>query len=61
MVNINNLAPRGDFLNWLIGFAEGDGSFTTATRGDLYFFFFNYSGYKRYTGLRLDSKIIKYG
>ena len=39
MVNINNLAPRGDFLNWLIGFAEADGSFTTATRGDLYFFF----------------------
>lgn len=29
--------PSPEFLNWLIGFSEGDGSFITASRGDLYF------------------------
>ena len=29
--------PTPEFLTWLIGFAEGDGSFTKALRGDLYF------------------------
>lgn len=29
--------PSPAFLTWLIGFSEGDGSFTKATRGDLYF------------------------
>lgn len=29
--------PNSDFLNWLIGFSEGDGSFISATRGDQYF------------------------
>jgi hypothetical protein len=29
--------PSPEFLTWLIGFAEGDGSFTMAKRGDLYF------------------------
>lgn len=29
--------PRPEFLNWLIGFSEGDGSFVKAKRGDLYF------------------------
>lgn len=29
--------PSPEFLTWLIGFSEGDGSFTKATRGDLYF------------------------
>lgn len=29
--------PSPEFLNWLIGFSEGDGSFTIASRGDLYF------------------------
>lgn len=29
--------PSPDFLTWLIGFSEGDGSFIKATRGDLYF------------------------
>jgi hypothetical protein len=29
--------PDPKFLTWLIGFSEGDGCFTIATRGDLYF------------------------
>lgn len=29
--------PSPEFLNWFIGFSEGDGSFTRAARGDLYF------------------------
>jgi hypothetical protein len=29
--------PSPQFLTWLIGFSEGDGSFTMATRGDLHF------------------------
>lgn len=29
--------PSPEFLTWFIGFAEGDGSFTIATRGDLSF------------------------
>jgi len=29
--------PSPEFLTWLIGFSEGDGSFTKASRGDLYF------------------------
>jgi hypothetical protein len=29
--------PTPEFLTWLIGFAEGDGSFIKASRGDLYF------------------------
>jgi LAGLIDADG endonuclease len=29
--------PTPEFLTWFIGFAEGDGSFTKASRGDLYF------------------------
>jgi len=29
--------PSPEFLTWLIGFSEGDGSFTIANRGDLYF------------------------
>ena len=29
--------PSHDFLNWFIGFSEGDGSFICAKRGDLYF------------------------
>jgi len=29
--------PTPEFLTWLIGFAEGDGSFSKASRGDLYF------------------------
>ncbi len=29
--------PKPEFLTWLIGFSEGDGSFTKASRGDLYF------------------------
>ena len=29
--------PSHEFLTWLIGFSEGDGSFIKATRGDLYF------------------------
>jgi hypothetical protein len=29
--------PSPEFLNWFIGFSEGDGSFTKAKRGDLYF------------------------
>ena len=29
--------PSPEFLTWLIGFSEGDGSFITAARGDLYF------------------------
>ena len=32
-----NKQPSPEFLNWLIGFCEGDGSFISATRGDLYF------------------------
>jgi len=32
-----NNQPTPEFLTWLIGFAEGDGSFTKASRGDLYF------------------------
>ena len=29
--------PSPEFLNWFIGFSEGDGSFFNALRGDLYF------------------------
>jgi hypothetical protein len=29
--------PSPEFLTWLIGFSEGDGSFIKANRGDLYF------------------------
>ena len=29
--------PSPEFLTWLIGFSEGDGSFIKASRGDLYF------------------------
>lgn len=29
--------PSPEFLNWLIGFTEGDGSFVKAKRSDLYF------------------------
>lgn len=29
--------PSSEFLNWLIGFSEGDGSFIKSSRGDLYF------------------------
>ena len=29
--------PSSEFLNWFIGFAEGDGSFVCAKRGDLHF------------------------
>ena len=29
--------PNPEFLTWLIGFSEGDGSFIKASRGDLYF------------------------
>jgi LAGLIDADG endonuclease len=29
--------PSPEFLNWFIGFSEGDGCFTKAKRGDLYF------------------------
>lgn len=29
--------PSPEFLNWLIGFTEGDGSFVKAKRDDLYF------------------------
>jgi hypothetical protein len=29
--------PTPAFLTWLIGFVEGDGAFTKASRGDLYF------------------------
>ena len=29
--------PSPDFLNWLIGFSEGDGSFIVNKRGDLHF------------------------
>lgn len=29
--------PTPEFLTWFIGFAEGDGSFIKASRGDLYF------------------------
>lgn len=32
-----NKQPTPEFLTWLIGFVEGDGSFTKASRGDLYF------------------------
>lgn len=32
-----NKQPTPEFLNWFIGFAEGAGSFTKASRGDLYF------------------------
>jgi len=32
----NNL-PEPEFLQWLIGFAEGEGSFSVAKRGDLAF------------------------
>ena len=32
-----NKQPSPEFLTWLIGFSEGDGSFIKATRGDLYF------------------------
>lgn len=32
-----NKQPSHDFLNWFIGFSEGDGSFIKAKRGDLYF------------------------
>lgn len=33
----NNPKPTQDFLEWLIGFAEGDGSFTVTNRGSLQF------------------------
>jgi Cytochrome C and Quinol oxidase polypeptide I/LAGLIDADG endonuclease len=33
----NHKLPKTEFLQWLIGFAEGEGSFTIAKRGDLYF------------------------
>lgn len=33
----NKPKPTREFLEWLIGFAEGDGSFTVAKRGDLQF------------------------
>lgn len=33
----NNILPSYSFLEWLIGFTEGEGSFTIAARGDLYF------------------------
>jgi hypothetical protein len=33
----NSKLPDDAFLEWLIGFAEGEGSFTVAKRGDLYF------------------------
>lgn len=29
--------PSPDFLNWFVGFSEGDGSFIRSTRGDLHF------------------------
>jgi hypothetical protein len=29
--------PSFDFLSWFVGFVEGDGSFTIAKRGDIYF------------------------
>jgi hypothetical protein len=29
--------PSPEFLSWLVGFSEGDGSFVKAKRGDLYF------------------------
>ena len=32
-----NKLPEKSFLIWFIGFSEGDGSFTMAKRGDLYF------------------------
>lgn len=32
-----NLEPSKEFLEWLIGFSEGDGSFILAKRGDLSF------------------------
>ena len=32
-----NKQPSPEFLNWLVGFSEGDGSFIKAKRGDLYF------------------------
>jgi len=32
-----NKQPNTEFLTWLIGFSEGDGSFVKAKRGDLYF------------------------
>lgn len=33
----NSVLPDYSFLEWFIGFTEGDGSFTIASRGDLYF------------------------
>lgn len=33
----NNKLPSLEFLQWFIGFAEGEGSFTIAKRGDLHF------------------------
>ena len=33
----NHKLPQLEFLQWFIGFAEGEGSFTIAKRGDLYF------------------------
>ena len=33
----DNPQPSPEFLSWFVGFAEGDGSFTKATRGDIYF------------------------
>ena len=33
----NNIEPKKDFLEWFIGFTEGDGSFVLAKRGDLSF------------------------
>lgn len=33
----NKILPNTDFLQWLIGFSEGEGSFIVAKRGDLSF------------------------
>ena len=33
----SNKQPSPEFLTWLIGFSEGDGSFIVANRGDLFF------------------------
>lgn len=34
---VGKSAPSDQFLTWLIGFSEGDGSFVVARRGDIYF------------------------
>lgn len=33
----NNTIPSEKFLNWLVGFTEGEGSFILNNRGDLVF------------------------